>query len=91
MRQPAVPLLPPGSSPAQKAGVGPCDLCVEPHQPHDQNIPKPVTDLGCKTGTFGLHIVSWDLRDDALKVMPCLHDPPSPTCPTRVCTGRSKP
>lgn len=31
----------------------PPELWVEPHQLHDANIPRPVTDLGCKTGTLG--------------------------------------
>lgn len=40
--------------PPQKAGLGPCNPWVEPHQPHEQNLPMPVTNLGCQTGTSGL-------------------------------------
>lgn len=58
MCQPAVSLPPPRLLTApvsQRAGLGTCSPWVEPHQPHNQNVPRPVTNLGCKTGTSGLH------------------------------------
>lgn len=59
MCQSAVSLLPLASL----HHLAPCDLWVELHQLHAQNTPRPVTDLGCKTGPFGLLTVSWDLRE----------------------------